>query len=188
MKPPCCDWWYCHIGVRPFLGCFAISDMTIANVNGWCYCHCGWCYCHYCFLLYCGRCNNHLLLADVFAKCVMADVVAICGRWNSHFIYVFSLYHPSTLLNQPLLCKVDIGKTAALPGETEATVKWVPQTAPLFSFSHASMIACGTQVNFCLRCQSGHHTYGMAKCLRQVQLTCPNISSNLLHYGGLYPY
>ena len=27
-------------------------------------------------LLYCGRCSNHLLLADVFAKCVMADVIA----------------------------------------------------------------------------------------------------------------
>ena len=46
------------------------------------------------YLLCCGRCNNHLLLADVIAKCmvadviakyVMADVVAICGRWNSHF-------------------------------------------------------------------------------------------------------
>ena len=75
---------------------FSISDITIANVNGWCYCHCGWCYCHYCFLLYCGRCNNHLLLADVITKCVMADdfakyvmadVVAICGRWNSHFMW-----------------------------------------------------------------------------------------------------
>ena len=47
------------------------------------------------FLLYCGTCNNHLLLADVIARCVMADVfakyvmadvVAICGRWNSHFM------------------------------------------------------------------------------------------------------
>ena len=55
-------------------------------------------------MLYCGRCNNHLLLADVIAKCVvvdviakcvmadvfakyvMADVVVICGRWNSHFL------------------------------------------------------------------------------------------------------
>ena len=46
-------------------------------------------------MLYCGRCNSHLLLADVIAKCVMADVfakyvmadvVAICGRWNSHFL------------------------------------------------------------------------------------------------------
>ena len=47
------------------------------------------------FFLYCGRCNNHLLLAYVIAKCVMADVIAkyvmadviaICGRWNSHFM------------------------------------------------------------------------------------------------------
>ena len=46
-------------------------------------------------LLYCGRCNNHLLMADVIAKCVMADVIAKyvmadviakCGRWNSHFM------------------------------------------------------------------------------------------------------
>ena len=81
---------------KTILQCFAISDITIANVNGWWFCHCGWCYCHYCFFLYCGRCNNHLLLADVIAKCVVADViakymmagvVAICGRWNIHFMW-----------------------------------------------------------------------------------------------------
>ena len=42
----------------------------------------------------CGRCNSHLLLADVITKCEMADVfakyemadvIATCGRWNSHF-------------------------------------------------------------------------------------------------------
>ena len=50
---------------------------------------------HYCYLFYCGRCNNHLLLADVIAKYVMADVIAkyvmadviaMCGRWNGHFV------------------------------------------------------------------------------------------------------
>ena len=96
MKPHYYDWCYCHIDVRPFLKCYVTSDITSANVNGWCYYHCGWCYCHHCFLLCCGRCNNHLLLADVIAKCVMADViakyvmadgVAICGRWNSHFMW-----------------------------------------------------------------------------------------------------
>ena len=43
--------------------------------------------------LYCGRCNNHTVLADgitkymmadVIAKHVMADVFTICDRWNSH--------------------------------------------------------------------------------------------------------
>ena len=33
-------------------------------------------FCHYCYLFYCGTCNNHLLLADVIAKYVMADVAA----------------------------------------------------------------------------------------------------------------
>ena len=45
-------------------------------------------------LIYCDRCNNHIMLADGIAKCMMADVIAkhvmadvfaICGSWNSHF-------------------------------------------------------------------------------------------------------
>ena len=27
------------------------------------------------------------VMADVIAKYVMADVIAICGRWNSHFMW-----------------------------------------------------------------------------------------------------
>ena len=46
--------------------------------------------------MYCGRCNNHIMLADgiakymmadVIAKHVMADIFAICGRLDSH-LYV----------------------------------------------------------------------------------------------------
>ena len=45
MKPHCYDWCYCHINVLDhFMNVLTISDITIANVNGWCYCHCGWCF------------------------------------------------------------------------------------------------------------------------------------------------
>ena len=37
---------------------------------------------------YCGRCNDHLLLADIIAKYVMADVIAMCGRWNKPLCFV----------------------------------------------------------------------------------------------------
>ena len=34
----------------------------------------------------CGGCNDHLLLADVITKYVMAKVIAMFGRWNGHFV------------------------------------------------------------------------------------------------------
>ena len=37
-------------------------------------------------MLYCGRCNNHLLLADVIAKCMMADVFAKLLNQSLKFI------------------------------------------------------------------------------------------------------
>ena len=60
-------------------------------------------FCHYCYLFYCGRCNNHLLLADVIAKYVMADVVGqpFSLKWNiSHSHNCISIY----VLLQKVLC------------------------------------------------------------------------------------
>ena len=41
-------------------------------------------------MLYCGRCNNHLLLADVIAKCVMTDVIAKCVMADVFAKYVMA--------------------------------------------------------------------------------------------------